>query len=415
MADVFMAPGMIISGNQALLRAAETIGSLGSRALVVTDTTMEMLGNLKKVTDMLVQAGVSCVVYSGINGEPDDKMIVEGVRLYLENGCDFLVGLGGGSPIDSMKAIAMVAGCGGRPADYMGRTVSTKLAPMVAVPTTAGTGSEATQFTIITDTESQVKMLLKGPALMPDVAVIDPQFTMTAPPKITAATGVDALTHAIEAYTSKKAQPLSDTFALSACRRIFGHLRTAWGQGDNEESRIQMSLAALEAGMAFNNASVTIVHGMSRPIGALFHVPHGISNAMLLNVCLKYVLDGAEAGEMGAAHSGALAGAEAGAEAGALTEVAESAIQRFADIAVTCGFAKEQDPAYDAATKLLHEVEQLLQDIGIPALAEYGIDKGEFMKAVPKMASDAFASGSPFNTRREVSAKIMEELYRKLW
>lgn len=411
MADVFMAPGMIISGSQALLRAAETIGSLGSRALVVTDTTMEMLGNLKKVTDILVQAGVSCVVYSGINGEPDDKMIVEGVRLYRENGCDFLVGLGGGSPIDSMKAIAMVAGCGGKPADYMGQTVSTKLAPMVAVPTTAGTGSEATQFTIITDTESQVKMLLKGPALMPDVAVIDPQFTMTAPPKITAATGVDALTHAIEAYTSKKAQPLSDTFALSACRRIFGHLRTAWGQGDKEESRIQMSLAALEAGMAFNNASVTIVHGMSRPIGALFHVPHGISNAMLLNVCLKYVLDGAEAGEMGVADSGALAGAEAGA----LNDAADSVVQRFADIAVTCGFAKEIEPAHDAATKLLCEVEQLLQDIGIPSLAEYGIDKGEFMKAVPKMASDAFASGSPSNTRREVSAKIMEELYRKLW
>ena len=254
-------------------------------------------------------------------------------------------------------------------------------------------------------------MLLKGPALMPDVAVIDPQFTMTAPPKITAATGVDALTHAIEAYTSKKAQPLSDTFALSACRRIFGHLRTAWGQGDNEESRTEMSLAALEAGMAFNNASVTIVHGMSRPIGALFHVPHGISNAMLLNVCLKYVLDGAEAGKMGVADSGALAGAEAGA----LNDAADSVVQRFADIAVTCGFAKEIEPAHDAATKLLHEVEQLLQDIGIPTLAEYGIDKGEFMKAVPKMASDAFASGSPSNTRREVSAKIMEELYRKLW
>lgn len=383
MADTFIAPGRIISGSGALGQAADTVGALGKKALVVTDTTMEMLGNLKKVTKMLEQAGVACAVYSGISGEPDDRMVAEGVRLYREADCDFLVALGGGSPIDAMKAIAMIVCCGGKPADYMGQVVTEKLAPMVAVPTTAGTGSEATQFTIITDTASQVKMLLKGPALMPDVAVIDPQFTMTAPPKITAATGVDALTHAIEAYTSRKAQPLSDTFALSACQRIFGHLRTAWGQGDHEESRIEMSLAALEAGMAFNNASVTIVHGMSRPIGALFHVPHGISNAMLLTVCLDYVADGAP--------------------------------ERFADIAVKCGFAGEQEPATEAAQKLLSQVKQLLRDIEIPTPEEYGIDKEAFLKAIPRMAADALASGSPSNTRKAVTAEVMEELYRKLW
>lgn len=409
MADVFMAPGMIISGSGALVQASDTVAALGKKALVVTDTTMEMLGNLKKVTDMLAQAGVACVVYSGINGEPDDRMIEEGVRRYQESGCDLLVALGGGSPIDAMKAVAMIAGCGGKPVDYMGKSVTEKLAPMVAIPTTAGTGSEATQFTIITDTESQVKMLLKGPALMPDVAVIDPQFTMTAPPKVTAATGVDALTHAIEAYTSRKAQPLSDTFALSACRRIFGHLRTAWRQGDHEESRIQMSLAALEAGMAFNNSSVTIVHGMSRPIGALFHVPHGISNAMLLNVCLRYVLDGA------ADDAGGVVGEKADTVTGVVGDAGDSAVQRFADIAAACGFAKETEPAYDAAAKLLAEVEHLLRDIEIPTLEEYGIDKHEFMEAVPKMASDALASGSPSNTRREISAEIMEALYRELW
>lgn len=383
MADTFMAPGRIISGSGALLQAAAVVGALGRRALVVTDTTMERLGNLKKVTDMLAQAGVACVVYSGVGGEPDDGMVEEGARRYLEEGCDFLVALGGGSPIDSMKAIAMIAGCGGRPADYMGRNVTGKLAPMAAIPTTAGTGSEATQFTIITDRESQVKMLLKGPALMPDVAVIDPQFTMTAPPKITAATGVDALTHAIEAYTSRRAQPISDTFALSACRRIFEHLRTAWGQGDCEETRAQMSLAALEAGMAFNNSSVTLVHGMSRPIGALFHVPHGISNAMLLSVCLEYAAQGAP--------------------------------ERFGDIAVSCGFAEKGEPAEEAARKLLSQVECLLRDIQIPTLEEYGIDREAFWKVIPKMAADAWASGSPSNTRREVTAEVMEGLYRRLW
>lgn len=383
MADVFLAPQKIISGSHALKSAADTIGGMGRKALVVTDAMMEKLGNLEKLTCMLSESGVSYAVYADINGEPDDGMIERGVRLYQEEKCDFLVALGGGSPIDSMKAIAMIAEYGGKPADYMGKTVTRRLPPMAAIPTTAGTGSEATQFTIITDRSSQVKMLLKGPPLMPDAAIIDPQFTITAPPKITAATGVDALTHAIEAYTSRKAQPLSDTFALSACRRIFGSLRNAWEHGEDEESRIQMSLASLEAGMAFNNSSVTVVHGMSRPVGALYHVPHGISNAMLLNVCLEYIADGAE--------------------------------DRFADIAVNCGFAEEGERTDRAAAALLKETAHLLKDIRIPTLEEYGINREDFWKNIPKMAKDAYASGSPSNTRKEITAEVMEELYRRLW
>lgn len=383
MADIFLAPGKVISGSHALESAAETIGGMGKKALVVTDAMMEKLGNLDKLTCMLSESGVSYAVYADINGEPDDRMVERGVRLYQEEKCDFLVGLGGGSPIDSMKAIAMITEYGGKPADYMGKTIIRRLPPMAAIPTTAGTGSEATQFTIITDRSSQVKMLLKGPSLMPDVAVIDPRFTITAPPKITAATGVDALTHAIEAYTSRKAQPLSDTFALSACRRIFGSLKNAWEHGEDVESRIQMSLASLEAGMAFNNSSVTVVHGMSRPVGALYHVPHGISNAMLLNVCLEYIADGAE--------------------------------DRFADIAVNCGFAEEGDRRDKAAAALLKETAQLLKDIQIPTLEEYGINREDFWKNIPKMARDAYASGSPSNTRKEITAEVMEELYRRLW
>lgn len=383
MADIFFAPGKVISGSHALESAAETIGGMGKKALVVTDAMMEKLGNLDRLTCMLSESGVSYAVYADINGEPDDRMVERGVRLYQEEKCDFLVGLGGGSPIDSMKAIAMITEYGGKPADYMGKTIIRRLPPMAAIPTTAGTGSEATQFTIIADRSSQVKMLLKGPSLMPDVAVIDPRFTITAPPKITAATGVDALTHAIEAYTSRKAQPLSDTFALSACRRIFGSLKNAWEHGEDVESRIQMSLASLEAGMAFNNSSVTVVHGMSRPVGALYHVPHGISNAMLLNVCLEYIADGAE--------------------------------DRFADIAVNCGFAEEGDRRDKAAAALLKETAQLLKDIQIPTLEEYGINREDFWKNIPKMARDAYASGSPSNTRKEITAEVMEELYRRLW
>ncbi|MCI8605942.1 MAG: iron-containing alcohol dehydrogenase [Hungatella sp.] len=383
MADVFLGPGRIFSGRGALDLAADLMGKLGKKALVVTDSVMEKLGNLERVTDTLSKAGAAWAVYTGIDGEPDDGMIERGVKVYIEEGCDFLVGLGGGSPIDSMKAIAMIVRYGGRPGDYMGKLVTGVLPPMVAVPTTAGTGSEATQFTIITDRTSQVKMLLKGPALMPDVAVIDPHFMMTVPRRITAATGADALTHALEAYTSRRAQPLSDTFALSACDRIFRFLKKAWEDGEDEESRVQMSLAALEAGIAFNNSSVTIIHGMSRPIGALFHVPHGISNAMLLQVCLEYIVDGVE--------------------------------ERFGDIAIRCGFAEADEGKSQAARKVLKAVKRLLDDIAIPGIRDYGISREQFFESIPKMARDAYASGSPSNTRKEITVEVMEELYRKLW
>lgn len=383
MADIFLAPGRIVSGVDALHEAAGSIKALGKKALIVTDNMMRKLGNLDKVTAMLDDSGIRYAVEDGINGEPDDGMILHGLSVYREEACDFFLALGGGSPIDAMKAIAMLAACGGAPADYMGKTVTQKLSPMAAVPTTAGTGSEATQFTIITDVATQVKMLLKGPSLMPALAVIDPMFTVTAPKGVTAATGVDALTHAIEAYTSRKAQPLSDTFAVSACRRIFANLKQVWENGQDTQGRIQMSLAALEAGMAFNNSSVTIVHGMSRPIGALFHVPHGISNAMLLQVCLEYVLDGA--------------------------------VERFAGLSRACGFAKEHDSDGEAAQAFVSEVRQLLSEIEIPTPAQFGVDRDAFFEAVPKMAKDAAVSGSPANTRKEITVEAMEELYKNLW
>ncbi len=254
---------------------------------------------------------------------------------------------------------------------------------MAAIPTTAGTGSEATQFTIITDTKKDIKMLLKGKVLMPTLAISDPQFTMTAPPKITAATGLDALCHAVEAYTSNKAQTLSDTFALSAVKRIFKYLPAAFHDGKNEEARIQMSVAALEAGTAFNNASVTLIHGMSRPIGALFHVAHGLSNAMLMKECLSYALSGA--------------------------------YDRFAELGRSIGAASSEDSDKEASEKFLAAVVKLTEELETPTLAEFGIDKEAFFQVIEKMAYDAMESGSPRNTRRTVTQADVEQMYRNLW
>ena len=383
MGKEFIMPGKIISGSGALEQAEGYLKNLGKKALIVTDSVMIKLKNLDQVTKVLEKAGVSYSVYDGIGGEPTDVMIEKGLTIYREEGCDFFIALGGGSPIDSMKAIAALAVNGGKISDYMGKEIGGAIPPMVAIPTTAGTGSEATKFTIITDTEKDVKMLLKGDALMPDLAIIDPQFTITAPPAITAATGLDALTHAIEAYTSVKAQPLTDVFALSAVKRVFKSLPLAFHEGNNVEAREEMSLAALEAGVAFNNASVTLVHGMSRPIGALFHVPHGISNAMLLKECLSFALDGA--------------------------------YERFAELGNAIGVTTPQQTLEEKAKAFLGEVDNICKELEIPSLEKYGINREEFLACMDKMAEDALISGSPANTRKEVTKADILDIYTKLW
>lgn len=363
--------------------AEAVLKSMGKKALIVTDKVMIELGNCEKVEAALKSQGVEYAIYSEIVGEPTDTMIENGLAAYRQEGCDFLVALGGGSPIDSMKAIGALAVNGGSISAYMGKVIDVKMPPMAAIPTTAGTGSEATQFTIITDTKKNIKMLLKGGVLMPDLAVIDPQFTMTAPPKITAATGLDALCHAVEAYTSRKSQTLSDTFALSAVKRIFKSLPIVFRDGSNEEARVEMSVAALEAGIAFNNASVTIIHGMSRPIGALFHVAHGLSNAMLLKSCLAFALEGAW--------------------------------DRFGALGRVIGAASDEDSEEEAGRRFLAAVEALTGELETPTLAGYGIDREEFFRVIDKMACDAMDSGSPQNTMREVTEDDIKQIYRNLW
>ena len=383
MAREFIVPGQIITGAGALDMAESALRQLGKKAMIVTDQVMIELGNCAKVEAALKNQGIAYTIYSEITGEPTDTMIENGLKQYREGGCDFLVALGGGSPIDSMKAIGSLVKNGGNISDYMGKIIDVEMPPMAAIPTTAGTGSEATQFTIITDTKKDIKMLLKGKVLMPALAVSDPQFTMTAPPRITAATGLDALCHAVEAYTSNKSQTLSDTFALSAVKRIFRYLPRAFRDGKDEEARTEMAVAALEAGIAFNNASVTLIHGMSRPIGAMFHVAHGLSNAMLMKECLGFALNGA--------------------------------YDRFGELGRSIGAASAKDTDKDASEKFLAAVAELTEELETPTLEQYGIEKDAFFQVIGKMAHDAMESGSPQNTRRTVTQADVEQMYRNLY
>lgn len=379
----FILPPRIITGENSLALAEKEFLALGQRALIVTGPNVKKLGCFKKLTELLSKIGISYRIYSDVTGEPDDVIVNNGLIKYRLEKCDHLIAVGGGSPMDTMKAIAALAVNSGRISDYMGKTIEGRTPPMAAVPTTAGTGSEATKFTVITDSETSVKMLLKGNCLIPSLAIIDPEFSMSSPKSVTASTGLDALTHAVESYTSRLSQPLSDLFAMSAVKRIIKYLPTAYTDGNDAEARTQMSIAAFEAGVAINNASVTIVHGMSRPIGALFHVPHGLSNAMLLEKCMSFALDGA--------------------------------YERFADLGRAVGAAEKQDSDKTAAEKFLAKLGEICRICEVPSLEKYGIDKTEFLSQIDKMADDALASGSPANTIKPVTKDNIIGIYRSLW
>lgn len=382
MANVFFVPKFIVTGDEALKASMDYMKDFGKKALIVTDDMMVKLGNVEKLTTELDAAGIAYTIYSGINSEPSHSMIDKGIEIYKENNCDFLIGIGGGSPMDSAKAIGAVVANGGSICDYMGKKIEKDLPPIVAIPTTAGTGSEATRVSIITNTDSGVKMLLSDVKLLASLAVIDPVFTMTAPPAVTANTGVDALCHALESYTSKKAFPMSKLYSLEAIKKIYQHLEVVYKDGSNVASRRAMAEASLEAGIAFSNASVSIIHGMSRPIGALFHVPHGLSNAMLLKVCLPYIREGAE------------------------TELFELS----KEIGVY-----EGDSVKDGADAFVARTNKLLDTLKIQTPADFGIDKDEFLAQIPKMAKDGLASGSPGNCKNVPSEEKIQELYKGLW
>ena len=384
MAREFFVPGSVMTGSGALEASAGAMQKMGKKAMIVTDAMMVQLGNCAKVEKVLADAGIEYTIFDRIGGEPSDLMVKDGLNQYRTEGCDFLVALGGGSPLDTMKSIGVLASAGGDDITvYMGKEINVPVPPMVAIPTTAGTGSEATQFSIINDTTNNVKMLLKGKVMLPELAIVDPQFTMTAPPRVTVNTGLDALCHAVEAFTSRKAQTMSDTFAVSAVKRIFKNLPTAYKDGKNEEARIEMSIASLEAGIAFNNASVTLIHGMSRPIGALFHIAHGMSNAILMNVCLRFAVSGA--------------------------------YDRFGQLGREIGVATAADDDKTAAEKFLDALDALTAELQAPTLVDAGVDKDEFFGLIDKMAHDAMVSGSPQNTMRDMTEDDVKELYKQLW
>ncbi len=385
MAANIVLPRHMRVGAGASKELAPLLQQLGVKhPFIVTDQDMVKFGYLEGLTSGLDDAGIPYAVFDGTVPDPTVASVNEGVAKLKEKDHDGVVALGGGSPIDSAKAIAHLAVFGGRMRDYKAPTMSDEQGmPLIAIPTTAGTGSEATRFTVITDEETEEKMLCPGAAFCPVAALVDYELTLTMPRRLTADTGVDTLTHAIEAYVSAKRNPFADGMAQMTMTAVAKYLRTACNEPDNREAREGMMLAALHGGMAFSNASVCMVHGMSRPVGAFFHVPHGLSNAMLLPAVTAFSI--------------------------------EAAPDRYANCARFMGVASWDDSDQDACQKLLQELRQLNKDLDVPTPKDYGIDESRFFEVLPTMAEQALASGSPGNNPRVPTAEEIVEVYKQAW
>ncbi len=385
MSSTILLPRILQVGGKASLAVGEVVKTLGCHSpLIITDDIMVSLGYVDKVQNSLEDAGIGSAVFSGTVPEPTEQSIISGVDMAKQGNYDCLIALGGGSPIDSAKAIGILTKHGGQMADYkFPRNVSEAGLPLIAIPTTAGTGSEMTRFTIITDDATDEKMLCVGLGFLPQAALVDYQLTLSLPPRVTADTGIDAMTHAIEAYVSKKANAYSDSQALAALRLIGPNLRTAYSDGSNEAAREAMMMGATLAGAAFSAASVALVHGMSRPIGAHFHVPHGMSNAMLLPSVTEFSIP--------------------------------SATTRYADCARAMGIVSETEGDESATKKLIDELHSLNDQCQVPTLAQFGVDKKAYFDKLDLMAEQAAASGSPGNNPLVPSHEQMVKLYNDLW
>lgn len=286
----FFMPAISLMGADCLKDAGDQVGELGfKKALIVTDKVLGQIGIVKKVTDVLDNKNIEYAIYDETKPNPTVKNVNDGLALLKEKECDFVISLGGGSAHDCAKGIALLATNGGEIKDYEGVDKSKKpQLPMVGINTTAGTGSEMTLFAIITDEERHIKMALVDKHLTPIIAVNDPMLMLAMPKSLTAATGMDALTHAIEAYVSTSATPITDACAEKAIELISNYLVNAVENGQDVEARDMMSYAEYLAGMAFNNASLGYVHAMAHQLGGFYNLPHGVCNAILLPHVQEY-------------------------------------------------------------------------------------------------------------------------------
>ncbi|MFC1503139.1 L-threonine dehydrogenase [Pseudomonadota bacterium] len=376
MSSAFFIPTVNLMGAGCLTEAADAVKAQGfKKALIVTDKILSQIGMVKEVADLLSEREVESVVFDGTQPNPTIGNVEAGLELLKANECDCVISLGGGSPHDCAKGIALVAANGGKIGDYEGVDQSAKpQLPLIAINTTAGTASEMTRFCIITDEARHIKMAIVDKNTTPLMSVNDPKLMLAKPASLTAATGMDALTHAIEAYVSIAATPITDAVAIKAIELIQANLRTAVKDGQNLEAREQMAYAQFMAGMAFNNASLGYVHAMAHQLGGFYDLPHGVCNAVLLPHVQRYN--------------------------------AQVCPERLRDVAKAMGVIVEGMTAEQGADAALEAIQVLSKDVGIPAgLKELGAKDEDISILADNALKDACGFTNPKQaTHEEISA-----------
>ena len=376
--ELHLPPDLLIGGGTSD-DLAEHVARIGiERPLVVSDRFLLDKGPAGPLVERLQSASAAVAIFGDVQPDPTLDNVEGALQALRDHEADGVVAIGGGSPMDTAKAAAVAFANAGDVRDYAGyNQVPGPGLPLVAVPTTAGTGSEVTRVAVITDTDRDVKMMMLDGHLMARVAISDYRLTMSTPANLTSWVGVDSLTHAIEAYVSKKATVLTDMLALEAARLIGAHMRRVVENPDDEPAREAMMLGATLAGAAFSNSSVALVHGMSRPIGAHFHLAHGLSNALLLPTVTRFSVTGAP--------------------------------ERYAHVAREMRLAADEDSDQVACDRLVDELEALNADLKIPSLSEAGVERDHFERVVQDMAQAALDSGSPgFNPQPATREQIVE-------
>jgi alcohol dehydrogenase class IV len=382
----FDSPGVILTGGGCRKQTPEILTALRARrTLVVTDPFFVSSKYLAELLAGLSEAGIAAEAFSGFQPDPEDRNVVAGVEKLRAFGGDSILAIGGGSAIDVAKIIGASSANPGPLAAFQGyHRIANSGPPLVVLPTTAGTGSEATKVAVITDTTRNVKMMILDSKLMPAAAIVDYELTLSMPKPLTAHVGVDTLTHGIEAYVSRRANALTDPIAASCISKTQQYLRKAWANPNDSEAREAMSFAALQGGLAFTNSSVCLVHGMSRPLGVAFHLPHGLSNAALLPAVTRFSWRGA--------------------------------VSRYAEVARTMNLADARRSDTYACEALVECLDELNRELEVPHLRDCcRATREEFNAAIPKMAADALESGSPQNNPIVPAAEQIMELFDRAW
>ena len=382
MSTYYFLPTRNVFGEGAVQEAGDIVKSLGAKkCLIVTDRYLGQIGMADRVQGILKKAGIEACIFAGAEPNPTDKNVEAGARFYQENECNSIISLGGGSSHDCAKGIGLVAANGGQIADFEGVDKSSKpMIPLMAINTTAGTASEITRFCIITDTSRKVKMAIVDGRVTPQIAINDPELMKGMPPSLTASTGMDALTHAIEAYVSTDANPLTDAAAIMAIKMISHYLPKAVANGNYMKARDKMAYAQYLAGIAFNNASLGYVHAMAHQLGGFYNLPHGVCNAILLPYVESYNLIGN--------------------------------MNRFRDVAQAMGVQVEGISVTCAAEKAIEAIKKLSRQLEIPTdLKQLGVREEDFGIMADNAKKDVCQLTNPRTATREQVIEIYRQAY----